>query len=90
MVFRVQLGRWVCGFILIGTLLLIINKTTFAEEPPQSNTNPFRLGVGLGVPYGVLGFNLSFRVNDLIEASGGYGSDLRAGPSEEGFIPFQS
>lgn len=74
MIVRGLAGRWLCGFILIGTLLLILNKTAFAEEPPQSNTNPFRLGVGLGVPYGVLGFNLSFRVNDLLEASGGYGS----------------
>lgn len=70
-------SRWLSGLsglIVIGTFLLIINKTAFAEEPPQINTNPFRLGVGLGVPYGVLGFNLSFRVNDLLEASGGYGS----------------
>ncbi|NKE69827.1 hypothetical protein [Candidatus Manganitrophus noduliformans] len=67
-------SRWLFRFILIGTFLLIINKTAFAEEPPQSKIYPFRLGVGLGVPYGVLGFNLSFRVNDLVEASGGYGS----------------
>lgn len=67
-------SRWLSGLIVIGTFLLIINNTAIAEEPPQSKINSFRLGVGLGVPYSVLGFNLSFRVNDLIEASGGYGS----------------
>lgn len=74
MVAHGRVSRWLSGLIVIGTLLLIINNTSIAEEPAQSNTNPFRLGVGLGVPYGMLGFNLSFRVNDLLEASGGYGS----------------
>lgn len=67
-------GRGLYKFILIGTFLLIINNTAFAEEPSRSNTNPFRLGVGLGVPYGFFGLNLNYRVTDLIEASGGYGS----------------
>jgi hypothetical protein len=74
MVVRGLAGRWLCVFIIIGTLLLMFNKTAFAEESPQNKTDPFRLGVGLGVPYGILGLNLSYRINDLIEASGGYGS----------------
>ena len=74
MIVRGLAGRWLCVFIIIGTLLLMFNKTAFAEEAPQSKTDPFRLGVGLGVPYGILGLNLSYRINDLIEASGGYGS----------------
>jgi hypothetical protein len=66
--------RGLFGFIVIGALFFIINKTAFAEETPQGGIHPFRLGVGVGIPYGGFGLNLSYRFNDWVEASGGYGT----------------
>jgi hypothetical protein len=63
---------WFFRFILVGTFLFV--NQVFAEETPQEEVRPFRLGIGLGVPYGQVGLNLSYRMNDLIEASGGYGT----------------
>jgi hypothetical protein len=60
------------GITLI--IILLSFNCAFAEEDLQIGTDPFRLGVGLGIPYGLIGFNLSFRVNSLIEATAGYGT----------------
>lgn len=65
-----------------------INK----EHDTLVKTSPFSLNFGFGIPYGVLGLNLNYRINSLFEVHAGvgtwgpvYGAKLRPIPQNRGF-----
>ena len=63
---------YVATVIVISSLLICANAV--ADEAPQERVERIRLGVGLGVPYGVLGANIAFQSNDLLEVNAGLGT----------------
>ena len=64
--------QFVATVIVISSLLICANAV--ANEAPQERAERFRFGVGLGVPYGIFGINLSFQINDLLEVNAGLGT----------------
>ena len=64
--------QYVATVIVFSSLLICANAV--ADEAPQEKVERFRFGVGLGVPYGIIGLNLAYQINDFFEANAGFGS----------------
>ncbi|MFH1894135.1 MAG: hypothetical protein ABIK83_15810 [Candidatus Zixiibacteriota bacterium] len=68
-------------FCPVVLLLLSFSIDAAAQEfiserkPPSGRT----FGVGLGIPYGVIGVNVDFKVDDFVNLSAGIGSTVFAG-----------
>ena len=63
--------QFVVTVIVISSLLICANAV--ANEAPQERVERFRFGVALGVPYGIIGLNLAFQINNFFETNAGFG-----------------
>jgi hypothetical protein len=66
------MGRGLSELLILGILLL--SNSVMAEDGIQKVAGPVRLGMGVGIPYGIFGLNLGLRLGDIMEATGGYGT----------------
>jgi hypothetical protein len=58
-----------------------ISIPAFAEEtPPPAPFNHFRIGAGLGIPYGGFGVNTEYRINTYASVNAGLGYLQHEGP----------
>jgi len=68
-------------YCLVGLILLSFSINVAAQDfiterkPPSGRT----FGVGLGIPYGVVGVNVDFKIEDHVNLSAGIGSTVFAG-----------
>ena len=60
-------------------LIIFLSATAFAQESTPAKVRKNSFGLGLGIPYGILGVNMDFCVAPGIDLSLGIGSTLVAG-----------
>ena len=60
-------------FLLAFIAVLLFAGLSSAEEPLKNTQERFRLGLGVGIPYGVLGANLELLPEDLFALTAGAG-----------------
>jgi len=69
---------WISVVVL---LVFCIETPAFAEEiSPPAPLNHFRIGAGLGIPYGGFGVNTEYRINKYSSISAGLGYKNHVGP----------
>lgn len=60
-------------FLLVFIAVFLFAGLSSAEEPLKDTQERFRLGLGVGIPYGVLGVNLELLPEDIIALTAGAG-----------------